>query len=90
MSNWNELLDIRRGKFIIDFRICNPISHTKGDTYFDSERAWINLMPHENLWDIYDTINHEALHIALHREEINDDSEHLLFKYIAWVQNEWI
>ena len=90
MNDWEEFFDIREGSYVIDFRLCNPIDNSKGDTYIDTERAWCNLMQHDSIYDIYDTLNHEAKHIALKREDLNDDVEHLILRKISWAENDWV
>ena len=77
--------EIRQSSFVQDFRFVNPHDRSFGDTYRDTKQVFINLMPHETIAQIYDTIHHEDLHAALIREDINDDLEHTLIRKILQV-----
>lgn len=85
--NWNKLLDIRQGNYVSNFRMFNPITVSKGDTYSDMQQSWINLNEHESIYDIIETLKHEDFHIALKREDMNDDTEHLLMRTVTLVMN---
>jgi len=85
MKNWSKIFDIRDGTYESDFRMCNPLDNNKGDTYPDTKMSWTNLIPHESLFDIYDTLNHETYHAALKREEMTDETEHIMIRALCRV-----
>ena len=87
MNNWNKILDIRQGTYTSDFRMFNPISVSKGEVYPDMEQAWCNLNEHESIHDIMVTIKHEDLHMALKREDMNDDTEHVILRKLTMIEN---
>jgi len=80
--NWNKILDIRTGTYSSDFRLCNPFDNSRGDTYEGMQQSWTNLIQHESMFEILDTINHEAEHVALKRETMEIDIEHLILRKI--------
>ena len=90
LNDLRDEFEIRDSSYIHDFRLCNPIEHTKGDTYFDMGKCYCNLMHHETIEDIIDTVNHEAKHAALRREELDDETEHIILRKMAWVENDFI
>lgn len=85
--NWHKILDIRQGTYTSDFRMYNPISVTKGETYSDMEQAWCNLSEHESIHEIIETIKHEDTHMALKREDMNDDTEHVIIRKMTMIEN---
>ncbi len=80
--------DSREGTFIHTFRFNNTHIVTLGDTYLDQEVAYVNLVPHETLSGIIDTVVHEDLHVCLKREEFNDDTEHEIIRRVLQVQSD--
>ena len=78
---------IRQGTYTSNFRMFNPISVSKGDTYSDMEQSWCNLNEHESIFDIIETIKHEDFHIALKREDMNEDTEHLVMRTVSLILN---
>jgi len=82
---WSDKLDIRQGTYSSDFRLTNPFDNSRGDTYNDTQQSWTNLMGHESIHEILDTINHEALHVALKREEATDETEHMMLRRLQQV-----
>ncbi len=87
LKNWNEVFDIREGKFDCDFRLFNSESDTLGDTYPDTKKSYVNLVKHESFNQIIDTIIHEDLHIPILREDLNADVEHKIIKKLFWVMD---
>ena len=85
MINWHNKYDIRQGTYSSDFRMCNPFDGSRGDTYTDVEQSWTNLMSHESLFEIYDTLSHEAEHVALKRENMTDEIEHMILRRLHQV-----
>ena len=83
--NWHKTLDIREGTYLSDFRIHNPLDNSRGDTYSDTEQSFTNLAPHESIFEILDTINHEVLHVALKREEFTIETEHIIIRKVNQV-----
>ena len=79
-----DKLQIREGTFVHTMRIYNPITHSYGDTYFDTQTSYVNLATHETIENIIATIIHEDLHVALKREDLNDDIEHHIIKLLFW------
>jgi len=83
-------LDLRRGNYTSDFRMFNPVSVSKGDTYSDMQQSWCNLNEHESIYDIIETIIHEDLHVALKREDMNEDTEHVVMRKMTLILNDLI
>lgn len=90
VKNWHEIYDIREGKFICDFRLINTESDTLGDTYPDIEKSYVNLAKHTSFCEIISTVIHEDLHIAILRENLNEDIEHKLIKMLMWAVDDMI
>ena len=80
--NWSKIFNIRQGIFSSDFRLVNPLDNSRGDTYTDLQQSWTNLIQHESIFEIIDTVNHEAIHVALRREENSDEIEHVMMRYL--------
>ena len=78
-------MDIREGTYSSDFRMHNPLDNSRGDTYSDMEQSYTNLASHESLFEILDTINHEALHVAMKRENFEIELEHIIIRKINQV-----
>jgi len=78
--------NLREGTYTNTFRLFNPHSCTKGDTYSDVEISWTNLAMHDTMADLIETINHEAKHAALKREDMTEDVEHECLKRMKWVE----
>ena len=85
--DWGKKYSIRQGTYTSNFRMFNPISVSKGDTYSDMEQSWCNLNEHESIFDIIETIKHEDFHIALKREDMNEDTEHLVMRTVSLILN---
>jgi len=68
----------------------NPSDNSKGDTYSDTNNAWVNVSAHETMADLLDTIVHESIHVAMKREDMNIDSEHNLMKHMSWAGEDWL
>jgi len=83
--NWNKILDIREGTYSSDFRIQDPLGNDRGDTYSDTEQSFTNLAPHESIFEILDTINHETIHVALKREDMTIEIEHIIIRKLNQV-----
>jgi len=83
--NWHKILDIREGTYSSDFRLHNPLDNSRGDTYSDTEQSYTNLASHESIFEILDTINHETLHVALKREDMTIETEHIIIRKINQV-----
>ncbi len=74
-------MDLREGDFSFDFRLFNSHALTYGETYLDRKQVFINLIQHESLSSIIDTIVHESIHVCLKREyDLNDDAEHEIIR----------
>ncbi len=86
MKDWSKIYDIREGTYSSNFRLYNPNSFTKGDTYTDTEQSWTNLSMHETMTDLLETINHEEKHAALKRQDMNEDVEHEILKRMNWAE----
>ena len=84
-TKWHEIYDIREGTYSSDFRIHNPLDNSRGDTYSDMEQSYTNLASHESLFEILDTVNHEALHVAMKRENFEIEIEHIIIRKINQV-----
>ncbi len=82
--------EVRKEPYTVLFRMRNPSDNSKGDTYTDSQNAWINLSAHETMVDLLDTIVHESIHVAMKREDMNIDAEHHLMKVMAWAGEDWL
>jgi len=87
MKDWSKEFDIRQGTYKSDFRMFNPVSVSKGDAYTDMEQAWCNLNEHESIFDIIETIKHEDKHVALKREDLNEDTEPVIIKKMTMIEN---
>jgi hypothetical protein len=68
----------------------NPHDNSKGDTYPENNQAWVNVSAHDTMADLIDTIVHESIHVAMKREEMNIDSEHLIMKRMSWASEDWL
>ena len=86
-ENLKDNLEIRETTFAHDFRLINPHDGSFGDTYTDTKQVFVNLVPHETIEQIYDTLHHEDIHAALVREDMNDDIEHTLIKKILQIHS---
>jgi len=86
MKDWHKEFDIRKSNFTHTFRFFNPHQCNKGDTYFNEEISFTNIAMHDNFIDLFDTINHEAKHAALKREDLSEDVEHQILKLMSQVE----
>jgi len=64
--------------FTHDFRLFNPQDCSLGDTYYTNKRTWVNLIMHETITSILDTITHESLHAAMDEQEMDTEVEHMI------------
>ncbi len=80
----------REEEYTVLFRMRNYQEHTKGEMYSDTTDAWVNLSAHDTEADLIDTIVHESLHVAMKREDMSDDREHTIIKYINWASQDWL
>jgi len=86
MKDWHKVYDIRESPFTNTVRFFNPHDHTKGDTYYNEQISFTNLAMHDSFTDLMDTMNHEAKHASLKREELTDDMEHECLKLMNQVE----
>ena len=82
-----DKFDLRQGDFEFNFRMYNSHSDTFGEAYMDTKKVWINLVKHESINAIIDTIIHESLHCALIREDMVDDIEHEIVRRMMQVES---
>ena len=79
---WNKILDIREGTYSSDIKSHDPTGNDRGATFTDTQTAWLYLAPHESMFELLDTINHETLHVALKREDLHIETEHVIIRKI--------
>ena len=83
-----------------DIRVMNyQDSSEYGVTYPERKKSWVTLHRHESMDNIINTMNHEALHMAIRDDmgcdldemkHMDGEEEHELMKRIIWCVNDWV
>ena len=85
LAKLKENFDNREGSYTMTFSLNDSTDGIcRGITYYNPQLCIIYPHRHETIDDIICTINHEALHMALTREELDVQVEHRAIEMIMW------
>ena len=56
----------------------------RGVFYPETKRVLVNPAKHESIQEIYDTITHEVIHLAIEDQDLDETMEHWVIRKIMW------